>query len=64
VEQVEKRELLDQQIVVQVTGSTKRLVNRLYRAYGLNSEAALIRMALAQGKTLDQLAQAVALDPQ
>lgn len=63
MEQVEKRELLDQQIVVQVTKSQKTLVGRLYRAYGLNSEAALIRMALMQGKSLDQLREEARLDP-
>lgn len=58
------RERIDQQITLQVTKTTKTLVGRLYRAYGLNGESALVRFALAQGKTLEALAEAVGIDPQ
>jgi hypothetical protein len=56
---VQSTERLTAQIVVQVTPSTKLLVQWLYPAYGLNSEAALIRLALARGKTLEELAAEV-----
>lgn len=54
----EPRELLNRQIVVQVTRRTKAWVNLLYPAYGLRGEADLIRLALDEGKTLKELGDA------
>ncbi len=56
------RELLDRQIVVQVTRSTKTLVGRLYPRFGLRGEADLIRKALDEGKTLEELAREVGIE--